>query len=67
MTDLEEIEVRADLRELRHERARVLTTPPLNNQAAWARRSEWLLLNEIEITRLERLLQDSDTYPRAGE
>lgn len=56
LTDLDEIELRADLRELRRQRVHVMETPPLPNQAAFARRSEWLIVNEREIHRLEAML-----------
>lgn len=58
LTDLEEIEVRAELRELKEARMWRLETPPLPNEASRRKRDEWLRRTDEEIARLERLLAE---------
>lgn len=56
LTDLDEIEVRAELRELKEARMWRLKMPPLPNEASRRKREEWLRRADKEIERLERLL-----------
>jgi hypothetical protein len=52
LTDLEEIEVRADLRTMRDELVRLQETPPIHHE----NREEYVERTSREIARLERLL-----------